>query len=776
MVVSLKWVVTEQSWCSECWVTVCQTCCGFLGKCLWICSFIRFQASLFLCSFLFGCPCLCWYWFHADFSSALQYNGTYDKQNTSNFLRAQLQEATDGIHILRYHNFVHRREPGEHIKQKVFVTKFGRPHANAKIDITATPGIYDSMTQKFLNCGQPKLPIPNTSIRTGKDGIAEIKMETIDPKRIRRIIDGQGYAHYYSVNGSDLQRKQKELKEGSDGVNSILDFMFLTRVYDNFTVTDTVNWVDHIYPIFRQYAILFPVMRSSTFKMDSYFDVVSHKQITSLSLGLPITHPSYMPATRDLSKQKRKVILDWLAKENPPIGDVRKLLTALYLKERLYTAIEITHSSIPVYFTALWSLKPGYNTQIKKVLTNSVQRSLLHLGLMSNILTAIGGLVNFHYATFRTNYPSALPDGTQPSLVISLEKFSKSFLKNVLLEMKKPDRNALDIGFREVLFNQEVHYRSLCKNKPHGVSSGRKAHGGETNKNCDTFESDYEHHLNSCRHAVKEYLAKSHQAVHDNLNSYLDSKDRDFFNYRSSIGKFYNHILVVFAKLTDCGTNNTIFAYTPDKMNRTHQIYSGMFNGMNNTYGNFLELFKKRIFSVKNYFDVVKAIRLLFTEDQSVTPCDPPKSQEHLTENDSFGKMNDLSQYTMFMSIYKGHAPVLVPSSYEPSKGQGSKRNDKKYVEKVGNYSFIFCLRLGSNWRTLLLQHDVTVDHTMLSGVAKLSNLWCSTTCDNVCWTMLKGYVKLTYICWTTDQIYIVIVFSQLFIRKDSSVGSTLAS
>ena len=45
---------------------------------------------------------------------------------------------------------------------------------------------------------------------------------------------------------------------------------------------------------------------------------------------------------------------------------------------------------------------------------------------------------------------------------------------------------------------------------------------------------------------------------------------------------------------------------------------------------------------------------------------------------------------------------------------------------------------------------------------------------NNVCWTMLKGYVKL--ICWTANQIYIVTIFSQFFIRKDSSVGSTLDS
>ena len=82
----------------------------------------------------------------------------------------------------------------------------------------------------------------------------------------------------------------------------------------------------------------------------------------------------------------------------------------------------------------------------------------------------------------------------------------------------------------------------------------------------------------------------------------------------------------------------------------------------------------------------------------------------------------------------------------------------------------------------MLVQHDVTVDHTMLSGVAKLSNLQCSTMCDNVCWTMLKEYVKLTYICWTTIQIYVVIIFSfgrmaQLVahsLRKREVPGSSL--
>ena len=62
----------------------------------------------------------------------------------------------------------------------------------------------------------------------------------------------------------------------------------------------------------------------------------------------------------------------------------------------------------------------------------------------------------------------------------------------------------------------------------------------------------------------------------------------------------------------------------------------------------------------------------------------------------------------------------------------------------------------------------------MLLGVTKLSNLWCSTMCDNMHWTMLKRYVKLITICWETNEVYIAINFCQLFIGKDSSIDSTV--
>ena len=72
-------------------------------------------------------------------------------------------------------------------------------------------------------------------------------------------------------------------------------------------------------------------------------------------------------------------------------------------------------------------------------------------------------------------------------------------------------------------------------------------------------------------------------------------------------------------------------------------------------------------------------------------------------------------------------------SSDNRSHGFGAKFLLKKLSASDFSYERKSAFRLRSNWQTLLVQHDVTVDHTMLSGVVKRSNLQCSTMCDNVC-------------------------------------------
>jgi hypothetical protein len=80
------------------------------------------------------------------------------------------------------------------------------------------------------------------------------------------------------------------------------------------------TWWQHVYPIFFQYARLYPAMRSL---IDlSNYQTVANKgfnipaKIQSV-LGLPMSHPAFMPVTRDLSLGRRNLILKWFASGMP---------------------------------------------------------------------------------------------------------------------------------------------------------------------------------------------------------------------------------------------------------------------------------------------------------------------------------------------------------------------------------------------------------------------------------------------------------------------------
>jgi hypothetical protein len=62
--------------------------------------------------------------------------------------------------------------------------------------------------------------------------------------------------------------------------------------------------------------------------------------------------PGHMPVTRDLSKGKKDMILKWLDK--PERGDMKRM-DFEELKKNLQIAIEVEHSTIPLYLYG----KPG---------------------------------------------------------------------------------------------------------------------------------------------------------------------------------------------------------------------------------------------------------------------------------------------------------------------------------------------------------------------------------------------------------------------------------
>ena len=94
----------------------------------------------------------------------------------------------------------------------------------------------------------------------------------------------------------------------------------------------------------------------------------------------------------------------------------RKVIEAVQaaaVREDLYpwlqNAIELEHSTIPPYLTAMFSLKPGTNDEIARLIGSIVHEEMLHMTIVGNILIAIGGHPAINVPRFIPKYPGHLP-------------------------------------------------------------------------------------------------------------------------------------------------------------------------------------------------------------------------------------------------------------------------------------------------------------------------------------------------------------------------------
>lgn len=104
------------------------------------------------------------------------------------------------------------------------------------------------------------------------------------------------------------------------------------------------------------------------------------------------------------------------------------------LRKALQGAVAIEFATIPPYLTALWSFKDQLH-RVAESLRNIVQEEMLHLGLATNMLAAIGGAPRFNVDP--PVYPCKLPLGVHPKLVVPLSGFSSAALE-VFKEIERP--------------------------------------------------------------------------------------------------------------------------------------------------------------------------------------------------------------------------------------------------------------------------------------------------------------------------------------------------
>ncbi len=116
-----------------------------------------------------------------------------------------------------------------------------------------------------------------------------------------------------------------------------------------------------------------------------------------------------------------------------------RIKTVEDLREYLHIAMRLEHATIPPYLMALYSIKPGTNSDATHVIRVVVVEEMLHLTLVANLMNAVGGDANLTTPDFVPLYPAYLPDGEQ-DFQVSLQPFSKEAVAT-FLNIERPDKD-----------------------------------------------------------------------------------------------------------------------------------------------------------------------------------------------------------------------------------------------------------------------------------------------------------------------------------------------
>ena len=364
-----------------------------------------------------------------------------------------LAEDTDGLDIHPYDKWTLRTNPRETALVKLLATKFGKPYPNASVILD--PCNCKNIFSDGPEVGKPPLDNPPPLV-TDKDGLAKLQIKAKDPENSRGFIDGQLYPYIYSLDG----RHKNCVNMCKNNFLMLLNSLVVVLVFDEYELKGVEpTWLDDVYPIFKQYANLYPVMTKNFVDLGNYYDVINHKKAIKMSLELPISHPNHMPVTRDLSKSKRQVIVEWLSKEKPPIGDPKRFYSVEHLRSDLQTALELEHATIPTYLTALASIKYSYNLEIQRVMKTIIIQEMMHMALVANILNAIGGEPSLYSKEFIPIYPSRLPGGVQPDLIVPIKKLSLGLIRNIFMKIEQPELEKKRIARFQEIFSFVRHYK-----------------------------------------------------------------------------------------------------------------------------------------------------------------------------------------------------------------------------------------------------------------------------------------------------------------------------
>ena len=232
-----------------------------------------------------------------------------------------IEEVADYV---RADQFVFRMNPGEDATINFYASHLGKRKSGQTIVCEFQKYLIDIIGQAN---GNPATSTPNIldfkeSIVTDKSGKATLKVSASDPKNPREFIDGQVYALWYYIKGQPTADFSLDYSQGVSLNSSIVPTTLAAVNPNNFVsilVFDSVpkavvknpKWED-IQPTMQQYANLYPLMSKGIFNLADKQVVDANAEILKFVFSKEKTDPNYMPVTRDLSRDKQQMIINYL--------------------------------------------------------------------------------------------------------------------------------------------------------------------------------------------------------------------------------------------------------------------------------------------------------------------------------------------------------------------------------------------------------------------------------------------------------------------------------
>lgn len=127
----------------------------------------------------------------------------------------------------------------------------------------------------------------------------------------------------------------------------------------------------------------------------------------------------------------------------PAIGSVARLLAVPeegrgvgWLRSALQVAVGLELATIPPYLCGWWSVKDR-GSEVARLIRRIVGDEMYHLGIVCNLLVAVGGRPQIKAAA--PVYPGPLPGGVRAGVTVYLSGLTKSFVRDVMMAIEAPE-------------------------------------------------------------------------------------------------------------------------------------------------------------------------------------------------------------------------------------------------------------------------------------------------------------------------------------------------